>query len=64
MIKEDIFAKTYKCGNGHTLIPNGHNDLDLMCGETKLWFVPFFNRFGIKGECPVCGKDIKYEDEE
>lgn len=27
---EDIFNKTYSCTNGHTLAPNGHNDLNLM----------------------------------
>ncbi len=59
----DIFEKTYKCSNGHTLVPNGHNDLDLMCGEKKLIFVPFFTRFGINGKCGVCNKEVKYIDE-
>ena len=59
----DIFSKTYKCSNGHTLVPNGHNDLDLMCGEKKIFFVPMFTRFGIDGECGLCGKKVKYIDE-
>lgn len=58
----DIFNKTYSCTNGHRLIPNGHNDLDLMCGETKLMFVPIFTRFSIKGMCNICGKRVEYND--
>ena len=59
----DIFGKTYKCSNGHTLVPNGHNDLDLMCGDTKIAFVPFFTRFGIDGQCGLCNKSVQYINE-
>ncbi len=60
----DMLEKTYKCSNGHSLIPNGHNDLDLMCGDRKLIFVPFFSRFSLSGHCNICDKDIKYIDED
>ena len=59
---ENVFSKTYSCTNGHKLVPNGHNDLNLMCGETKLLFVPIFTRFSIKGTCNICDKTVKYDD--
>jgi len=55
-------SRTYSCTNGHRLVPNGHNDLDLMCGGTKLLFVPILTRFAIKGTCGICGKSVEYND--
>ena len=56
--------KKFHCSNGHWLVPNGHGDLDLYCGDRKLntGFIPYLTRFGLKGHCNICDKDVDYDD--
>ena len=45
----------------HSLVDNGVGDFDLMCGEKKACFVPYFSRHGIK-QCPLCQQVIERKE--